>query len=290
MRIAVVIPTLNEELRIARAIDSARREGADEIVVADGGSDDRTARIAAERALVVRGVRGRGAQQNAGARAAAGDVFLFLHADSTLPAGAVEAIRRELRGPRVAGGTFSLRFGDRHPLLRVYAWFTHFRPLLLHYGDQGIFVRREVFERMGGFSEIPLMEDVDFLRRLEHEGARVVIDLPVTTSSRRFRENGIVRQQLLNVTLVGLFRLGVKAETLVSWYRERERTSPQGSAPAQAQPRCAEDEAEQGMGERHRDQARPLDHHRVGPGEHQREHHRIRTEPVGERGEERPSR
>ena len=157
---------------------------------------------------------------NAGAAIATGDVLLFLHADTLLDASACEAINPVCRDRRVAGGTFRLRFSDDHFLLRVYAGFTRFRSLLFHYGDQGIFVRRDIFHALGGFAEMPLMEDVDFLRRLSSVGRIALCPCPVTTSARRFLEHGIVRQQLLNAALVLLFRAGAPVEMLARWYEQ----------------------------------------------------------------------
>jgi hypothetical protein len=127
-------------------------------------------------------------------------------------------LRAALADPAAAGGTITLRFDENRPLLRLYALSTRLPFRLFHYGDQGIFVRRSVFERLGGFREIPLMEDVDFLRRLHRAGRVALTPAPITTSARRFVEGGVLRQQLLNIALVAAFELGVAPERLAGWY------------------------------------------------------------------------
>ena len=199
MKVSVVIPALNEADHIARCVRSATEQpGEVELLIVDGGSTDGTPEIARELSRVVGSDRGRAVQMNTGARQTTGEVLLFLHADSRLHPEALRDLRRTLRDPRVVGGTFTLRFDADRPLLRFYAWTTRLPFRLFHYGDQGIFVRRRVFERLGGFEEIPLMEDVDFLRRLRGEGRVALVPRPVTTSARRFQERGVLRQQLLN--------------------------------------------------------------------------------------------
>jgi hypothetical protein len=161
---------------------------------------------------------------NSGARQATGDVFLFLHADSCLPPFAIPLLERALADSRIVGGTFMLRFDSQRFLLRVIAFFSRFRFRYFHYGDQAIFVRRSVFEELRGFAEIPFMEDLDFLRRLRRTGRVTLLKQPVTTSSRRFLERGIVRQQLINIILVIFYLLGVRPETLKKWYGERVKS------------------------------------------------------------------
>lgn len=157
------------------------------------------------------------------ARAARGDILLFLHADSILHPDALTCVRAAFADPNAAGGTFTLCFDSDRLLLRAYAFLTRFRPRLFHYGDQGIFVRRTAFDRLGGFSEHPLMEDVDFLRRLGTVGKRVLLPCPVTTSARRFIAGGLVRQQVINAGLVLLFGLGVDPAVLARWYGARRQ-------------------------------------------------------------------
>jgi rSAM/selenodomain-associated transferase 2 len=220
MKISVVIPALNEAEKIEACLRSVvSQQGEFEIIVVDGNSIDRTAEIAKRHASVIITERGRALQMNAGASKARGEALFFLHADSTLHPGALTELRRVLEDPQVVGGTFTLKFDSNKFPLNLYSFLTRFKPRFFHYGDQGIFVRRTVFDCLEGFKELPLMEDVDFLRRLRATGRVALIRLPVTTSARRFLEHGLVRQQLLNGFLVALYLLGVKPETLSRWYR-----------------------------------------------------------------------
>lgn len=225
--ISVIIPTLNEAENILRTIESVRQQDHEaEIIVVDGGSVDGTQEIARPYAQVIDSPRGRAVQMNIGARAATGDVLLFLHGDSRIAPGALAQMRQLMHNPRVAGGSFTLVFDIDNFWLRFYAFCSTIDWVCFRYGDQGIFVRRTIFERLQGYAEIPLMEDIDLMRRLPRYGRRVLIrNFPVTTSARRFVEHGIVRQEALNVALVAAWFLGVKPQTLVTRYAARkERT------------------------------------------------------------------
>lgn len=219
MRISVIVPALNESRAIDACLASVQAQPGDvEMLIVDGGSRDDTVARASRYARVLTSGRGRAIQMNAGARQSAGEVLLFLHADSRLAPGALGAVRAALSDPDVVGGTFTLRFDPETPLLRAYAYTTRFRPRLFHYGDQGIFVRRTTFDALGGYREQPLMEDVDFLRRLRRTGRTVLLPLAVTTSARRFQRHGIVRQQLRNAMLMTLYLAGVPPARLARWY------------------------------------------------------------------------
>jgi rSAM/selenodomain-associated transferase 2 len=222
--ISVIIPALNEADNILNTIESVKQQDQSaEIIVVDGGSVDGTLEIARSHATVIGSPRGRAAQMNAGARAATGEVLLFLHSDSVLAPGALAQLQKTLDNPRVVGGSFTLAFDIDHFWLRFYAFCSTIDWLCFRYGDQGIFVRRSIFEVMGGYAEIPLMEDIDLMRRLPRYGRRFLIrHYPVTTSARRFWEHGVVRQEALNVILVGLWFLGVKPHTLAKWYVARQ--------------------------------------------------------------------
>lgn len=220
LAISVIIPALNEAENIRPCLDSITGQpGPLEIIVADGGSSDDTAALAQGYARVISAPRGRASQMNAAARLAAGDVLLFLHADTRLHPRGLSAIRQTLADKTAAGGTFHLSFDTSAPLFRVYAGFTHLHWLYLHYGDQGIFIRRAVFERLGGYRDIALMEDIDLLRRMQALGRRAVLPFPVTTSARRFYRDGLVRNQVKNIFLVLLFALGADPDRLAAWYR-----------------------------------------------------------------------
>lgn len=232
LSVAVVIPTLNEEAAIGTLLDAVRADAFEEVVVADGGSVDATAAIARSRgAVVVDAPRGRGPQQNAGAAAAAADAFLFLHADTLPPPGAADAVRRVLQDPGVAGGCFRLRFDRRGFLLDAYAACSVWESGLTTFGDQGFFVRRELFERTGGFPDQPFLEDVEFRRRLRRIGRFVKAPEAVTTSARRFAVAGPARQMARNAAILMLYRFGIPAERLVRAYPSSRSTRKTASRP-----------------------------------------------------------
>ena len=211
--ISVVIPAWNEAANILQSIESVRQQDREaEIIVADGGSVDGTPEMARPHARVISSLRGRAVQMNAGARCATGHVLLFLHADSRIAPGALAKMRQTLDNPLIAGGSFTLAFDVDNFWLRFYAFCSTIDCLCFRFGDQGIFVRRAIFEQMGGYAEIPLMEDIDFMRRLPRYGRCALIrDYPVTTSARRFVEHGMVRQEALNVALVHCVVSGCQA-------------------------------------------------------------------------------
>ena len=221
--ISVVIPTLNEARRLPALLTSLRRQtGRHEIIVADGGSRDGTAGVAAAAgARVIVGSPSRGRQLAAGAALAKGDVLLFLHADSRFPPGGLARIEEELaRSPEVPGGNFRLLFdGDTEFARWLTGFYARLRARGLYYGDSGIFVRRPVYHRLGGIRPIALMEDHDFVRRLERAGTTCCIQTPpLITSSRRFegRSRGAIFYGWLRIHL--WFYLGVSPERLARLY------------------------------------------------------------------------
>jgi rSAM/selenodomain-associated transferase 2 len=221
LRISIVVPTLDEEAAVARLLADAKRHG-DELVVSDGGSGDRTVEIArAVGARVVAGAPGRGGQLNRGAAAAGGDMLVFLHADTRLPEGAAEAIRGAVAGGAVGGG-FRVRFDDPGLLFRLGAAVANLRArwTRLPLGDHAQFVTRAAFERIGGFAAWPILEDVDFMRRLRRAGPIAVLDPPVVTSARRFRASGPIRTVARNWLIWVLFALGISPERLARLYRD----------------------------------------------------------------------
>ena len=220
MKISVIVPALNEAENIIKCVASVEQQNGDfEIIVVDGGSTDGTVELINSRAIVIQSSRGRAVQMNAGARKSSGDCLLFLHADSMLHPRALDRLRQVMTDGRTVGGTFTLGFDSDKFFLRFLSAFTRLKFRYFHFGDQGIFVRRTVFDQLRGYKEMPLMEDLDFLSRLRKTGLVALINLPVTTSSRRFLKRGPVRQQLLNVLLVCCYLLGVKPATLSKWYR-----------------------------------------------------------------------
>jgi len=217
--ISVVIPTFNEAERIGTTIDSALRAGV-EVIVADGGSRDGTGEIAARHgARVVRAPKGRGPQLNAGAAVARGESLLFLHADTTLPAGYAEVVQVTLRQPGVTLGAFRLRIDRPGVLMRGIEAAVRFRcaVLAMPYGDQALFLRSQTFASLGGFAEIPLMEDLDLVRRARSMGRIRVVRPAVVTSGRRWDVAGVVRMSLVNQLCVLGFDVGVPPRRLVRW-------------------------------------------------------------------------
>ena len=222
MTISVIIPTWNEAAWITGTLAHlAALPGDWEVLVVDGGSDDDTVRLARGMgARVLQGPRGRGVQMNHGAAHARGEVLLFLHADTRLPAEAHAAITAACADPALAGGCFRLRFDrDRGPL-RLMGAATRLPFRLLHYGDAAFFARAEVFRALGGYRPYPIMEDIDFWLRMRRAGPVEVLPAWVVTSARRFVRRGVVRQQLVNVALVFLFLLGVSPGRLKKLYDE----------------------------------------------------------------------
>jgi rSAM/selenodomain-associated transferase 2 len=220
-RLTIVVPVLNEAAIIAAALAALaplRTRGA-EIIVADGGSHDGTAQLAgpfADRVITV--PRGRGAPMNAGAALGTGDALLFLHADTALPEDADRLIDAALA--RGAWGRFDLRIAGRHPLLIVIARMINWRSRLtgIATGDQAIFVSREAFEAVGGFPDLPLMEDIAISRRLKRLCRPFCIATPAVTSGRRWEHNGVIRTILLMWRLRLSYYLGVEPALLAELY------------------------------------------------------------------------
>ncbi len=234
--VSVVIPALDEAGSIAAAVRSARNAGADEVVVADGGSRDGTAGTARGLAdLVVVSRRGRAAQMNAGARASSGEVLLFLHADTLLPPGAARDLRKAVADRGAVGGAFAVRLAvspgaspARKALLGLTGRMIGARACLLrsYTGDQGMFVLRRVFDDVGGFPDIPLMEDVEMSRLLARRGRTVLIPAPVVTSARRWESAGPVRTILLMWGLRLAHRLGMSPARCARIYASRAPATP----------------------------------------------------------------
>ncbi len=193
LRVSIVMPVLNEATTIEAALRRLRADFADcELIVVDGGSTDGTAQLAQAWASVVRGPRGRARQMNEGARHTCGDVLWFVHADTVLDPAALGELRAALGDPDVVGGGLRLRFDARSPALDYLAWISNHRARRLHhiFGDQAMFVRRDVFDDLGGFPDLPLMEDLELARRLHRRGRLVLLPATSTASARRFTEHG----------------------------------------------------------------------------------------------------
>lgn len=219
--ISIIVPVLNEEAVIATFLkDLCLLEGVGEILVVDGGSSDNTLAIAKEFAAVIESPRGRAKQMNEGARKSKGDVLFFVHADAGVDPRAPIAIADCLKDPSCVGGGFELLIDDPSVSLRLVSFLSNLRVKTsgLFFGDQGIFVRRVIFEQMGGFREMDLMEDMDFSHRLKSFGKTKQSPLKIKTSSRRWRRNGIWRTIYLMHKLKVLYLLGVSPQRLNQMY------------------------------------------------------------------------
>ncbi|MGA8806678.1 MAG: TIGR04283 family arsenosugar biosynthesis glycosyltransferase, partial [Thermoanaerobaculia bacterium] len=218
--VSVIIPTLNEQDWIAGAVESAFAAGAAEVIVVDGGSDDRTTRHAtAAGARVLLTDRMRAKQSNFGAQAASHDTLIFLHADTRLPPDAAEAAENALQ--RAHFGGFRIRFIERSRKLAFAAAAINLRTRLTRcpWGDQAQFIRRETFLEIGGFREMPLMEDYELAIRMKRRGLTTILPLTVTTSGRRFLRKGLVRTAAHNWRTVIRYRMGADLDDLARSYR-----------------------------------------------------------------------
>ena len=222
MSVSLIIPALNESALVETAVVRGRACGADEVIVVDGGSDDDTVqRAQSAGGQVLQSPAGRARQLNQGASRAASDVLLFVHADNWLPEGAARQIGTALAFDHTVGGAFQQRIEAAGRLYRWLEWGNarRIRWWQLPYGDQGIFVRREVFERLGGFPDVPLLEDLLFARRLRQEGHVALLPGPLSVSARRWQQQGVVRQTLRNWCILAAHRLGASPERLAPYYR-----------------------------------------------------------------------
>ncbi|HEY2569754.1 MAG TPA: TIGR04283 family arsenosugar biosynthesis glycosyltransferase [Candidatus Udaeobacter sp.] len=222
MKISIIVPVFNEAPLIQRFLQRLRERAAEaEIIVADGESYDGTAELArglCDQLLVAK--RNRAIQMNAGARTAHGHVLWFLHVDAEIPLGCLSEIERIMEDPNVAGGFFRIRLPS--PIVyRLTDSFAHYAGILfrMRCGDHGIFCRRTVFVEAGGFPEVPLMEDVEFFRRLQRSGRMVCSPKRMILSSRRYETIGPVRLSLAYGLIAALYTFGVPLGKLASIYQ-----------------------------------------------------------------------
>ena len=220
LRISIVIPTLNEAAQIGELIRQTRQVGECEIIVVDGGSGDGTRERSTEADRILTSEPGRARQQNRGAASASGDVLLFLHSDCRLPGGAFRSIRTVLDDPHTVGGCYRQSIDAEGIGYRLLEWGNAIRVRWwkMAYGDQAIFVRKTVFDELGGFPDLRLMEDVYLMKRLRRQGRFVLIDEPIRVSARRWQQRGLVRQTLRNWVLLMMARCGVHPDRLARFY------------------------------------------------------------------------
>ncbi|MBI4805997.1 MAG: TIGR04283 family arsenosugar biosynthesis glycosyltransferase [Desulfovibrio sp.] len=223
---SVIVPVLGEEDLVNRLVDHIRTVGYGrqvEIIIADGHPQRSTlAAIARPGVLAVPAPRGRARQMNAAARYASGDILVFLHADSTLPAGAFEAMEQVLEGADNVGGAFDLGIRSNRFSLKLIAQMASFRSRLTRvpYGDQAIFLTRRVFETLGGYTDMPVLEEVDLMLRLRRAGMRIGFARGrAVTSPRRWEAEGVWRRTFTNWAIIVLYHLGVPAERLAPLHK-----------------------------------------------------------------------
>lgn len=228
-KISIIIPVVNEAPKIQTALQSLQQvaEQAIEIIVVDGSSEDHTVDLARETGARETGVtvittpRGRAKQMNIGAQIATGEILLFLHSDTNLPAGFADQIRKVLAQPDVIAGAFELQIQGKEFGLRIVEWGVKWRSSLLQlpYGDQAVFLRARTFHQIEGFSEMPIMEDFEMIRRLQKLGQIAIVPCSVVTSGRRWQKLGVIRTTLINQAVIIGYLLGIPSDRLVQWYQ-----------------------------------------------------------------------
>ena len=232
--LSVIIPTLNEANNIKQVLARLQTGDCIEIIVVDGHSTDATRELAAEAGVRVLEVSGnRAAQQNAGAAEATGQLLLFLHADTLPPEGYADMIRAALADPAIVAGAFRFLTDGSGILMRLVERTTNFRSSVLQtpYGDQGLFMEKRVFNEMGGFAPLPIMEDLDLVRRLRQRGRIVTLSKAAITSARRWQQLGVIRTTIINQLMLAGFFCGVPLSVLERFYkRNRKTTQPEKAA------------------------------------------------------------
>ncbi len=221
MKISVIIPVLNEAPILETALRQINTlQGDFEVIVVDGGSIDDTESIAARYARVLNSPKGRSTQMNLGAGAAAGNVLLFLHADTRLPEDAFKAVTESMNDPAVIGGRFKIRLDEPGWQYRMVGSGINLRDRFFNgfTGDQTIFIRKPVFDALGGYGDMPLMEDLDLGKRMCRYGKIVRLPLTVVTSARRWKNNGVFKTILLMWALRLGYLLGLSPQQLYRFY------------------------------------------------------------------------
>ncbi|NMF85354.1 TIGR04283 family arsenosugar biosynthesis glycosyltransferase [Nodosilinea sp. P-1105] len=220
--LSVIIPTLNEASHLGRTLDTLSSSYPLEVIVVDGGSTDSTVAIArSHQAQVITTAPGRAQQMNSGAQVATGQMLLFLHGDTQLPPQVDQLVRRTLAQPGVVAGAFDLAIAGSGWGLRWVEWGVKLRSrwLQMPYGDQGIFLTAARFHGLGGFPDLPIMEDFVLIRRLRQQGRIAIAPGYVITSNRRWQTHGVIYTTLLNQLMILGYYVGISPQRLARWYR-----------------------------------------------------------------------
>ncbi|MFE1743969.1 TIGR04283 family arsenosugar biosynthesis glycosyltransferase [Coleofasciculus sp. H7-2] len=222
-RISIIIPVLNEAAdRIKSTLASVQNVENVEVIVVDGGSQNETVALVKSWGIpVVSSTAGRACQMNAGATAATGDILLFLHADTSLPAGFEKLVSLTLAQSGTVAGAFELTIDSPMRSLRLVEKMANWRSRFfsLPYGDQAIFLKASVFQDVGGFPDLPIMEDFEFIRCLKRLGRIAIVPTPVLTSARRWQKLGVLKTTLINQIVILGYLLGISPSRLVKFYR-----------------------------------------------------------------------
>ncbi|MFB2838769.1 TIGR04283 family arsenosugar biosynthesis glycosyltransferase [Floridanema evergladense] len=224
VKISIIIPVLNEGRNISKTVLAAQNAVDVEVILVDGGSKDETVEIAKSLGVkVLISPRGRAIQMNAGAAIATGNILLFLHGDTILPANFELMIWEAIQKPEIVGGAFELAIDAKVKGIRLVEMMVNLRShfLSLPYGDQAIFVKAEIFNKNGGFPILPIMEDFVFIQQLRNTRKLAIINTPVITSGRRWQQLGIVKTTLINQLVILGYYLGVPPEKLATFYRKK---------------------------------------------------------------------
>lgn len=231
-KISIIIPVLNEAATIQETLTRFENASEVEVIVVDGGSRDDTVAIAMRvgkaiakslRIEVISAAAGRASQMNAGAAVATGDILLFLHADTHLPTSFDTLVRQALQNAGTVAGAFELRIDAQLRGLRLVEKMVNMRShfLSMPYGDQAIFLKAATFHDLGGFPDLPIMEDFELMLGLRRQGRITIVPAPVVTSGRRWQKLGVVKTTLINQLIIAGYFLGVPPAQLVRWYRRK---------------------------------------------------------------------
>lgn len=228
-KISIIIPVLNEAATIEETLNNISTTPDIEVIIVDGGSQDKTVEItklfselAAVPIQIIATNAGRAHQMNAGAAIAKGDVLLFLHADTCLPSDFDILLLKTLQDATTIAGAFQLKINAQLPGLRLVEKLVNMRSHIfsMPYGDQAIFMKASIFDEIGGFPNLPIMEDFELVLNIKKRGRIAIISAPVITSGRRWQKLGVVKTTILNQLIIAGYYLGIPPQLLSKWYRQ----------------------------------------------------------------------